>query len=263
MTLPLDRLGPMHGTGARVNPQHLMIRMPHDDIPGVTDGGLQRASDDAVYLPLQCSTQWDGFPHFFYDGVTYNGRPIDSVTTLAGATVNSITKLAPHAMGRGVLLDIPRFLGRDWLEPGDAIQDEDLERCAAQQGVDVGRGDVVLVRTGHLRKHRDAGAWGDFAGGEAPGLGVSAADFLCSRQVAAVATDTWGFEAIPYETSDLMSPLHVILLVNAGVYIGEMWDMEALAEDCSDDGVYEFLLSAPPLMVTGAVGSPLTPLAVK
>ncbi|WP_181779950.1 cyclase family protein [Pseudonocardia pini] len=263
LALPLDRHGPMRGGGPRVNPQHVMLRTPHDPLPGRDDGGLQRASDDAVYFPLQCSTQWDAFPHFFYDGVTYGGRGFDSVTTLDGAAHNSITNLSDRAVGRGVLLDVARHLGREALEPGDAIQAEDLAACAAAQGVEVGAGDFVLVRTGHLERRRAAGDWGDYAGGPAPGLGLSTAEFLCDHEVAAVATDTWGVEAIPYETPDLMSPLHVVLLVNAGVYLGEMWDMEALAADCAADGVHEFFLTAPPLMVTGAVGSPLNPQAIK
>jgi kynurenine formamidase len=261
LALPLDRTGPMRGGGPRVNPQHVMLRSPHDPLPGREDGGLQRASDDAVYLPLQCSTQWDAFPHFFYDGVTYGGRGFDSVTTLDGAAHNSITNLADRAVGRGVLLDVARHFGREALDPGDAIQAEDLAACATAQGVAVRTGDFVLVRTGHLERRR--GDWGDYAGGPAPGLGLSCAEFLCDHEVTAVATDTWGVEAIPFETPDLMSPLHVVLLVNAGVYLGEMWDMEALAADCAADGVHEFFLTAPPLMVTGAVGSPLNPQAIK
>ena len=127
----------------------------------------------------------------------------------------------------------------------------------------VGEGDFVLVRTGQIAQCRAAGAWGDYAAGPAPGLGVSTADFLCPRRVTGVATDTWGIEAIPYETETLRAPLHIVLLVNAGVYIGEMWDLEALAADCATDGVYEFFLTAAPLTITGAVGSPLNPLAVK
>jgi kynurenine formamidase len=261
LALPLDRHGPMHGGGPRVNPQHVMLRTPHSPIPGLDDGGLQRAADDAVYMPLQCSTQWDALCHVFYDGQSYNGRGYDSVSTLDGAAHNSITNLGTRAVGRGVLLDLARYFGTDALAPGQAIQTEDLEACAEHQGVAVRPGDFVLVRTGHLERRR--GKWDDYAGGPAPGLGVGTCAFLCERDVVAVATDTWGVEVIPFETDDLMSPLHVILLINAGVYLGEMWDMEALAADCAEDGIYEFFLSAPPLMITGATGSPLNPIAVK
>jgi kynurenine formamidase len=262
LALPLDRTGPQgNGASARVNCQHVMLRMPTD--PLLDDGGLQRFTDDAVYLPLQCSTQWDAFCHAFYDGTTYNGHGYDSITAQHGALHNGVDHLGGRAVGRGVLLDLPRFVGRDWLEVGEAIQAVDLAACADAQGVEVGEGDFVLVRTGNLAQCRATGDWSDYIGGPAPGLGVSAAEFLCPRGVVAVATDTWGVEAKPYESPDIFAPLHVILLTAAGVYLGEMWDLEALAEDCAADGVYEFFLSAPPMAVTGAVGSPVTPIAIK
>jgi kynurenine formamidase len=262
LALPMDRTGPQLGTSGRVNPQHLMLRSGADML---IDGGPPElgVTDDAVYMPLQSSTQWDALCHIFFRGQTYQGRGPDSVDSTNGARFNSITNLRDRAVGRGVLLDIPRLYGRQWLEPGDAIQSEDLERCTAAQHVDIREGDFVLVRTGQLAQCRADGSWGQYVMGSAPGLGVSAADFLCPRHVTGVATDTWGIEVIPYETAELRAPLHVVLLVNAGVYIGEMWDMEALAADCAQDGVYEFFLTAPPLTITGAVGSPINPLAIK
>lgn len=199
----------------------------------------------------------------FHDGLSYNGRGVESVSSRDGARFNSITQLKDRTVGRGVLLDLPRHLDCEWLEPGFAIQSEDLEACAQSQGVDVEEGDFLLVRTGQIAQVRARGAWGDYAGGSAPGLGVGSADFICGRKVAAVATDTWGLEASPYEAADVVAPLHVVLLVNAGIHIGEMWDMEALADDCAEDQIYSFLLVAQPLAITGAVGSPLNPLAIK
>ena len=81
--------------------------------------------------------------------------------------------------------------------------------------------------------------------------------------MAAVATDTWGIEVIPNETTDVFQPLHIILLVNAGIHIGEMFDLEELAQDCDSDQVWEFMFVAPPLTVTGSVGSAVTPQAIK
>ena len=165
-------------------------------------------------------------------------------------------------IGRGVLLDIPRHRGVDWLEPGDGIDDSELAACAQRQGVLVGRGDILLVRTGHLALSQARG-WGTYAGGDAPGLSLSSAHFLCDREVAAVATDTWGVEVRPNETDAIFQPLHLVLLVNAGVILGEMFDLERLAKDCAGDGVYEFLFVAPPLPFTGAVGGPMNPVAIK
>jgi hypothetical protein len=58
-------------------------------------------------------------------------------------------------------------------------------------------------------------------------------------------------------------PMHIILIVHMGLTLGEIFDLEALAEDCAADGVYDFLFSAPPLPITRAVGSPINPVAVK
>jgi kynurenine formamidase len=257
----MDRTGPQLGTGPRVNPQHVMLRSGADmlaDWPAASIG--MRSTDDAVYMPLQASTQWDALCHIFYDGRSYNDRGPETVTS-TGAQANSVTALKDRAVGRGVLFDFPRFFGKPALEPGEAIQDDDLEACAQSQGVEVGPGDFVLIRTGHLAARR--GHWGDYIAGPAPGLALSAAHFICPRGVAAVASDTWGLEVLPSEVEGVGHPLHVVFLVNAGVHIGEMWDLDALAEDCARDGVYEFFLSAPPLTITGAVGSPLNPVAIK
>jgi kynurenine formamidase len=261
LSLPLDRDGPMTGAAGRDNPQHLMMRHGGDVAVKPGPAGVDY-TDDAIFMPLQSSTQWDGLSHVFYKGRMYNDRGTECVDA-TGAKRNSITGILERAVGRGVLLDIPRWLGRDWLEPGEAIQSEDLEQCARDQGVEVRDGDFLLVRTGHMRRARSAGAWGDYLTGPAPGLGISAADFLCPRGVVAVASDTAMVETVPYETAEPRIPLHVVLLVNAGVHLGELWHLERLADDCAADRVYEFLLVAPPLNVTGAVGSPLTPIAIK
>ncbi|MCU1483027.1 MAG: Cyclase [Subtercola sp.] len=264
LSIPFDREGPLPGRTARVNPQHIMFRHGGDLLAAgeeAMSGGF--STDDGIYMPLQAATQWDAFCHIFYKGETYNGHGPESVTS-TGAAHNSITNTSVTTTGRGVLLDFPRLYGVPWLEPGDAIQDVDLARCAEHQGVQIGEGDFVIIRTGHMLRRRAEAFWGDYAAGSAPGLGVSAADYLLPRHVAGVASDTWGLDALPYESlPEVKYPLHVLFLVNAGVLIGEMWDVEPLAEACAVDGVYEFFLTAAPLMVTGAVGSPLNPIAIK
>lgn len=263
LALPLDSEGPMNGSFGRINPVHLMLQDGGDVASGAQDHiATLRYTDDAVYLVLQSSTQWDALAHIYHDGKMYNGHGPEQVNS-QGAMKNSITAIRDRAVGRGVLLDIARHQGKDSLETSTPISRGDLEACADAQGVSVGEGDFVLVRTGQLQQCRDAGSWGDFAGGPAPGLAISAADFFCPRHVVAVATDTWGTEVLPNESPDVFQPLHIIMLVNAGIHLGEMWDMEALAADCAEDGIYEFMLVAPPLTVTGAVGSPVNPQAIK
>ena len=262
LAIPMDRTGPQSGRTARVNPQHVMFKHGGDMLAD-GEAGLRgmRSTDDAVYMPLQASTQWDALCHIFYDGKAYNDRGPESVTS-AGAKHNSITSIKERAAGRGVLVDLPRLLDVPWLEPGDSIGAEDLERWTGHHGVTIGEGDFVLLRTGHLERRRAEG-WGDYVAGAAPGLGLSGAEWLVRRQIAAVASDTWGLEVLPSECPDIGHPVHVVLMVNAGVRIGEIWDLEALSEDCAHDGVHEFFLVAQPLPITGAVGSPINPIAIK
>lgn len=263
---PLDRSGPNRGRpgSARVNPQHVMFKHGGDMLADWSNAreGMQ-STDDGVYMPLQAGTQWDAFCHVFFDGQTYNGHGPDTVTSF-GAQRNSITEVCETSTGRGLLLDFPRFYGVDWLEPEQAIQDVDIRACAEHSGVEIGEGDFVLVRTGHMRRRRSEEFWGDYAAGPAPGLGLSACDYLLPRRVAGIASDTWGLEVVPCESlPDVKYGMHVVLLVNAGVLIGEIWDLDALADDCARDQQYDFFLSAAPLPITGAVGSPLNPVAVK
>jgi kynurenine formamidase len=225
--------------------------------------GSGKFTDDWVTMNLSSSTQWDGFPHVFHNGRGYNGAPASSVTSL-GARRNSITHLADRIVTRAVLLDLPRTSGVDWLEPGYAIQPEDLDAALQAQRVEVTAGDAVLVRTGQLAQVRAAGGWGDYAGrGPAPGLGARCGGWLAERDVAAVASDTWGLEVSPFETPDTLAPLHQIILAHCGISIGEMFDLEALALDCAADGVYECMLVAPPLPIKGAINTPVNPQAVK
>ena len=69
-------------------------------------------------------------------------------------------------------------------------------------------------------------------------------------------------KSLPSGTS-LWLPVHAVGIVHMGLLIGEIFDLEALADDCERDGTYEFFFSAPPLPFTGAVGSPINPLAIK
>ncbi|STX05714.1 Putative cyclase [Kocuria rosea] len=265
-----DTNGPQTGWRRRTNPVHTM-----------TDTGLEAefgdqgfphgfgGADDVIAMPLQCSTQWDGLGHIFDRGRAWNGRRAGAVVTSDGDQVTGIETAAAQVVSRGVLLDVGRALQeqlsleRPELPDGFAITPEHLQATIAAQGVTsaVGRGDILLIRTGQYARTRRDG-WGHYAGGPAPGLSFSTAPWLHEKEVAAVATDTWGFEVRPNEFDDAFQPLHQIVIPNMGLFIGEMWALDDLAVHCAAEGRYEFLLSAPPLPITGAVGSPLNPVAL-
>ncbi|NDZ83650.1 cyclase family protein [Streptomyces sp. SID10853] len=264
-----DMDGPQQGWRRRTNPVHTMLETGTDAALG--NQGFPHGfggADDAIAMPLQCSTQWDGLGHIFDHGRAWNGRAAEEVVTSAGDIVTGIEHMAPHVAGRGVLLDVGRVVGRATGQPngelpdGFAITEDHLAATAEAHGVAVGRGDILLVRTGQLTRARREG-WGEYAGGASPGLSFTTAGWLHRTEIAAVATDTWGFEVRPNEFDNAFQPLHQVVIPHMGLLVGEMWDLDALADDCSRDGVYEFWLTAAPLPITGAVGSPVNPVAVK
>ncbi|OJW27946.1 MAG: cyclase [Rhodospirillales bacterium 69-11] len=243
--------------GPRNNPVHLM---------SITD--LDKLSPDAVYtddyifMPLQSVTQWDGLAHAGYDGMFYNGVPADTVTTMNGSTVLSIHQIAQKGIaGRGVLLDIAALNGVDRLARGHAIHPAELEAAEARQGVKVGPGDILLVRTGWIREFLVDKSPTSYWNGE-PGLDLSCAQWLYDREVASVCSDNWGVEVRNPEIPGGL-PLHSVAIRDMGMTLGEIFDLEALAQDCAADNVWEFLFTAPPLKVIGGVGTPITPLAMK
>ncbi|WP_245819801.1 cyclase family protein [Rhodococcoides yunnanense] len=261
-----DMDGPQKGWRRRTNPVHTMLDTGTDAAAGLQGfpHGIGGA-DDVVSMPLQCSTQWDGLGHIFDHGVAWNGRPAGEVVTSSGDGVTGIETVANGIAGRGVLVDVGAVFGEAGeLPDGFAITTDHLARTIREQGpsAEIARGDLVLVRTGQLSRARRLG-WGDYAGGPAPGLSFTTADWLHDSEIAAIATDTWGFEVRPNEFDVAFQPLHQVAIPNIGLFLGEMWDLDELAADCAADGVYEFFLTAAPIPVTGAVGAPVNPIAVK
>jgi len=270
-----DTDGPQKGWRRRTNPVHTMTDTGTDAERG--NQGFPHGiggADDVIAMPLQCSTQWDGLGHIFDHGNAWNGRRAGDVVTSEGDLVTGIQTAAAHITGRGVLLDVGRVIGAaigtdGELPDGFAITAEHLEATIAAQGESarVGRGDLLCVRTGRLTRARrdiaEGRGWGDYAGGASPGLSFTTADWLHGTEIAGIATDTWGFEVRPNEFDIAFQPLHQVAIPNIGLFLGEMWDLDALAADCAADGRWDFFLTAAPLPVTGAVGSPVNPIAVK
>jgi kynurenine formamidase len=165
-------------------------------------------------------------------------------------------------IGRGVLLDVARYKKVECLEDGYGISNDELDGCARSQGVAVGRGDFVILRTGQLEKCLKHG-WGGFAGGDAPGVKFENCYWCQDKEIAAIASDTWGVEVRPNETSEANQPWHWVVIPAMGLTMGEMFYLKELAEDCAADGIYEFFFCGPPLVITGATGSPINPQAIK
>lgn len=269
LALPFDRSGPQRAIPGvrRFNPIHVMLRSGLDaQVPLSPERARAfpyiRAADDMVILATHGATHWDALSHVFFEEKMWNGYDCSLVTSL-GALKNGIEKYKGRLAGRGILLDIARYKRVKWLEPGYGITPTDLDKCTAWQKIKVESGDFLLVRTGQMAQVKERGNWGDYAGGDAPGLTIETAEWLHKKKVAAVASDTFGVEVRPNATLDCAQPWHLVVLPNMGLLMGEMFDLEELAEDCDQDKVYEFMLVAQIIPFTGAVGSPTNPYAIK
>ncbi len=258
LALPLHHDGVQTGRiPNRVNPIHTMIGI---NTAFTGDRDKVCLSDDMIVMGLQAATHWDGLAHASYENRLYNGFSAATVVAEAGATKCGIHKLKP-IVTRGILLDVARAKGVKRLDAGYPIKPADLDAALALAKLSVEPGDVLLVRTGQM-EHLQTGDK-DAYRLPSPGLTVATAPWFRERDVAAVATDTMPFEVYPCEDETVLFPVHLLHLVEMGMTQGQNWYLDALAEDCAADGVYEFLLSATPEPVVGGVGSPVNPVATK
>lgn len=260
--LNFDSNGPQQSGGFRFNPQHFMTAIGEPLGPNAPD---MCYSDDVISMPPQCATQWDAFAHVHYDGELYNGCKACDVLSPKGASRNGIEHLAsPGIMSRGILLDVATHFGVNYLDSNVEITPDMLNEVCTKQGVSVMPGDILLVRTGHIQhfvNHADRETFQ----GDQPGVGPACAEWLYDKGVAALCADNLAVEVLSHarRQQDAPLPLHMFCLRDMGMPLGEMFNLEALAKDCADDGQYQFLLAAPPLAITGGVGSPVNPLVLK
>ena len=256
LALPLSGDGPQMGfVPGRINPQLHPFSFPLTGEPGED----RMWHDDRIDMGTQACTHWDGLAHASYNGTMYNGFP-DSEISEHGAARCGIHNVRT-LVSRGVLLDVARVHGLDQLPAGHALTVDDLDAAVELARVVLEPGDVILLRTGHIRT---------FLGGDrmqyaigAPGPSLATVEWFHRHDVAAVAIDNLIFEVFPCERDDAFLPVHFLHIVDMGLTQGQNWDMEALAADCADDGRYSFLLSASPEPVLNGAGAPVNPVVVK
>ena len=161
-------------------------------------------TDDVISMPLQASTQWDALAHVEYDGKLYNGFKSKSSITVHGACKCGIEHAAsPGIMSRAVFLDVARWKGVERLPGNMSITADDLEKVCEAEGVSVERGDVVLIRTGHIRWFTEDGDRAMLRRDGQPGLSMDCALWLKDRDVVAVCADN---TAVEHTTPDLAHP---------------------------------------------------------
>jgi kynurenine formamidase len=200
----------------------------------------------------------DALCHVIFDGTLYNGVPAETVTE-TGAAELSIAVAAGGIVGRGVLLDVPRSRGVPWLEPGDHVTADDLLATERDQGVRIGRGDIVLVRVGHRRRRAERGPW-DAAAARA-GLHPALLSLVAERQIAALGSDG-NNDTAPSVTEGVEFPVHVLAVNALGLHLMDYLEFSDLAPLCEREGRWSFLCVIAPLRLPTGTGSPVNPIAI-
>jgi kynurenine formamidase len=262
------------------------------ETPGMTDV----MNDDVAILHLQYSTQWDSFAHagalFDADGdgtpepVFYNGFRGDTdmagpgdarqAGALPGTLVEARSTSRAGALGvenmavkclqgRAVMIDLYAHYGRT----RHAVGYDDLMRIMAADGIAVEPGDFVLLRTGFDEVVLDGGGRPDAETLHTSCTGLDGGDarlqqWITETRLVALISDNYAVEIhnMPLRPGQCAAlPLHQHCLFRTGVNLGELWRLSELADWLRANNRSRFLLTAPPLRLPGAVGSPATPVA--
>jgi kynurenine formamidase len=244
-------------------------------------------SDDMVTLWLQYSTQWDALAHqgaeFDADGdgsaepVYYNGfragtdivgpradAKEDGSGSVSFARHLGLEHMAAHGVqGRGVLVDLAHHLSSDW----QPVSLKTLKEIMTADGVVVEPGDMLLLHTGFATQVL---AWGrnpdpDRIQAMHPyldGEDESLLEWITESQISALIADNYAVEGWHRSREPhTLLPIHHLCLFKLGVPLGELWYLHDLAAWLREHRRSRFLLTAPPLRLPGAMGSPLTPVA--
>jgi kynurenine formamidase len=247
-------------TGVSVSLAHNYSVNPDLGLPPPFDQEISMLNTPGEYVMERVSFSYhggihshlDALCHVLWQGKMYNGFSKSDVNE-DGCQKLGIANVKQGILTRGILMDIPRLKGVDYLPPGTAVYIEDLEAWEEQTGVHVSSGDVIFVRTGRWATPGSAGS------GSA-GLHASVAPWLRERDVAIVGGD-YANDAIPSDVQGVFLPIHQLTIVAMGVRLFDNLDLEALAEEAVRQGRWEFMLSASPIPVEGGVGSPMNPIA--
>ncbi len=252
--------------GVSISLAHDVIKQRADDSPPfehkMIETGVNSkngASDSyAVQYHGFTVTHLDALCHVFWNGKMFNGFPQQAVTA-SGASKLSINRVRDGVVTRGVLVDLPRLLGKKYLEGNRAILPEDLDRWEKQAKLRVQPGDALLFRTGRWARRAAQGSW-DIMKNSA-GLHASCLPWLKRRDVAVVGSDL-ATDVMPSGIATIVLPVHLVLINGMGVPILDNLDLEAAAEAAAQRDRWEFLLTVAPLPVEGGTGSPVNPLAI-
>jgi kynurenine formamidase len=212
-------------------------------------------SHELIITGTHVGTHVDALSHVSRNGSVHGGHALEDVVVGGLFTIGDSSSIRP-VVGRGVLLDVANTEGLEVLPGEFGVGADELSRAEAKAGASVVPGDVVVVRTGWAQKFGDADAFRGVSTG-VPGLTVDGADWLAERGVVMAGCDTLAFEQILVSSSHSTLPVHGRLLLEEGIHIIEVLNLEEL----SARHVGEFTIVVAPLRFAGGSGAPARVLA--
>lgn len=201
----------------------------------------------------------DGLAHIAYQGQMYNGRKTSEVLTTHGSEFASIVTAARGIVARGVLLDAAYARRKAWINPPCALTANELSEIADVLQLEIKPGDVVLLRSGAVRRSTERGPWD--VERESVGLHPSAMEWLAAHKVSVLGGDGHG-DSRPSTVFGVDLPIHVLALVAMGMPMLDNLDLERISEECIRARSFEFMVLIAPLPVPGGTGSPVNPIAL-
>lgn len=241
------------------NPSPWVHRVSHPATGEDGERGLDFALDTlTLHVHGNADSHIDALCHVVYDGMLYNDIAPGTWTDDAAREL-SIGAAGQGIVGRGVLLDIPRLRGSDWLEPGDHVTADDLLRAEKSQDVRIGEGDILFVRVGHRRRRAVLGPW-DAASTRA-GLHPYVLELLADRRIAVLGSDS-NNDTAPSAADGVDFPVHVLALRALGMMLLDYLQFEDLVPVCLAAGHWSFLCVIAPLRLPTGTGSPVNPIAI-
>jgi kynurenine formamidase len=219
--------------------------------------GYQAARD---HLSLDIHGLWtthvDALSHMFVRDEMFGGRPVSDVRS-DGARSNTVLSMADGVVGRGVLLDVPRAVGRDYFDDGEVITVDDLEAAEEAEGVTVGRGDILIIGWGREARRKAKRGFDGFSG-----IHSECLPWLHQREVAVLGSDGIS-DPMPFVgTPQWPFPVHQIAIVAMGLPLIDNVRIAELKERCADRRRWEFLFCMAPLRIPKGTGCPVNPVAV-
>jgi kynurenine formamidase len=251
---------PIEHSPAPDNPDP-MVRELVEPAESVTPrNGLSFAADTlSLHVHGDADSHIDALCHVIFDGAMYDDVEARAVRSDGAGGLSIDVAAGQGIVGRGVLLDIPKARGIDWLEPGDHVTAADLIAAEDAEGVRAETGDLLFVRVGHRRRRRELGPWD--AARQRAGLDLTAVELIAERQVAVLGSDG-NNDTAPSTVPDVDFPVHVLAIRVLGVHLLDYLDFDDLVAVCEGETRWTFLCVIAPLRLPGGTGSPINPIAI-